>query len=240
MYMHVFHHIHTHKVKWLPVICQNFNFLYLWFFFVFLANMYYLDNLENTCFKFHSLKYPEVVSHGISFYALVEASFLLTNLRWEAPSSRAAGRHDAQSCRVPSTVPEHRGWGLLFFHSCLETLSKECFVIMFRNFPSCFKVDWLLRNKNQNTLRARAVDLGSAGGSAGKESTCQPRRHGLEPWVRKIPPEEEMATHSSVLAWKIPRTEEPGRLQSMRSQSQTWFSNWAHIHTHLTLYILTQ
>ena len=29
MYMHVFHHIHTHKVKWLPVICQNFNFLYL-------------------------------------------------------------------------------------------------------------------------------------------------------------------------------------------------------------------
>ena len=27
--------------------------------------------------------------------------------------------------------------------------------------------------------------------------------------------EEEMATHSSILAWKIPRTEEPGGLQSM-------------------------
>jgi len=27
-----------------------------------------------------------------------------------------------------------------------------------------------------------------------------------------------MATHSSILAWKIPRTEEPGRLQSMGSQ----------------------
>ena len=27
-------------------------------------------------------------------------------------------------------------------------------------------------------------------------------------------PEEEMAPHSSILAWKIPRTEEPGRLQS--------------------------
>ena len=27
--------------------------------------------------------------------------------------------------------------------------------------------------------------------------------------------EEEMATHSSILAWKIPWTEEPGRLQSM-------------------------
>ena len=27
--------------------------------------------------------------------------------------------------------------------------------------------------------------------------------------------EEEMATHSSILAWRIPRTEEPGRLQSI-------------------------
>ena len=33
--------------------------------------------------------------------------------------------------------------------------------------------------------------------------------------------EEEMATHSSIPAWKIPWTEEPGRLQSMGSQSQT-------------------
>ena len=30
-----------------------------------------------------------------------------------------------------------------------------------------------------------------------------------------------MATHSSILAWKIPWTEEPGGLQSMGSQSQT-------------------
>ena len=30
--------------------------------------------------------------------------------------------------------------------------------------------------------------------------------------------EEEMATHSSILAWEIPRTEEPGGLQSMGSQ----------------------
>ena len=30
--------------------------------------------------------------------------------------------------------------------------------------------------------------------------------------------EEGLASHSSVLAWKIPRTEEPGGLQSMESQ----------------------
>jgi len=32
------------------------------------------------------------------------------------------------------------------------------------------------------------------------------------------PLEKEMATHSSVLAWRIPQTEEPGRLLSMGSQ----------------------
>ena len=35
------------------------------------------------------------------------------------------------------------------------------------------------------------------------------------PGVRKIPPEKEMAAHSSILAWRIPWTEEPGGLQSM-------------------------
>ena len=46
-----------------------------------------------------------------------------------------------------------------------------------------------------------------------------------EAWVQSLgwkdPLEKEMATHSSTLAWKIPWTEEPGRLQSMGSQSQT-------------------
>ena len=33
------------------------------------------------------------------------------------------------------------------------------------------------------------------------------------------PPEKEMATHSSILAWEIPWTEKPGGLQSMGSQT---------------------
>ena len=36
--------------------------------------------------------------------------------------------------------------------------------------------------------------------------------------IREDPLEEEMATHSSILAWKIPKIEEPGGLQSMRLQ----------------------
>ena len=37
-----------------------------------------------------------------------------------------------------------------------------------------------------------------------------------------------MATHSSILAWRIPWTEEPGGLQSTGSQSRTQLSDWAH------------
>ena len=36
--------------------------------------------------------------------------------------------------------------------------------------------------------------------------------------VQEVPLEKKMATHSSILAWKIPWMEEPGRLQSMGSQ----------------------
>ena len=42
-----------------------------------------------------------------------------------------------------------------------------------------------------------------------------------ETWVQSLlqdPLEEGMAAHSSILAWRIPQTEEPGGLQSMRSQ----------------------
>ena len=43
-----------------------------------------------------------------------------------------------------------------------------------------------------------------------------------ETWVQSLgredPLENEMATHSSILAWRIPWTEEPGRLQSTGSQ----------------------
>jgi len=50
---------------------------------------------------------------------------------------------------------------------------------------------------------------------SGKESTFQCRRCtrlGFDSWVRKIPLEKKMATHSSLLVWEIPWTEELGEL----------------------------
>ena len=51
-----------------------------------------------------------------------------------------------------------------------------------------------------------------------------------ETWVQSLgredPLEKEMATHSSILAWRIPWTEEPGKLQSMGvAKSQTGLSD---------------
>ena len=55
-------------------------------------------------------------------------------------------------------------------------------------------------------------------------------------WVLSLgqedPQEKEMETHSNILAWRIPWTEEPGRLQSMGSQRIRQDSATSHTHTH--------
>jgi len=58
---------------------------------------------------------------------------------------------------------------------------------------------------------------GFPGGSDGKESTCNAGNAGSI-MSQKDPLEKEMATYPSILAWRIPWTEEPGRLQSMGLQ----------------------
>ena len=66
---------------------------------------------------------------------------------------------------------------------------------------------------------------GFPGGSAEKNPPANTGDAGLIPeW--EDPLEKEMATCSSILAWRIPWTEEPGRLQFLGSQkSQTQLSN---------------
>ena len=53
---------------------------------------------------------------------------------------------------------------------------------------------------------------------SGKTYAFQCRGCGFGPWVRKITLEKVMANHSSIFAWKVPWTEEPGGLQSMGLQ----------------------
>ena len=69
----------------------------------------------------------------------------------------------------------------------------------------------------EETQHAVRKHMGFLGSSDGKESACNAGYLGLIPgWRRSL--EKGMATHSSVLAWKIPWTEESDRLLSMGLQ----------------------
>ena len=69
------------------------------------------------------------------------------------------------------------------------------------------------------------------GGSEVKGSACKAGDPGSIPGSGRSPG-EEMATHSSILAWRISWTEEPGGLQSTGSQSPTQLSKRIYIDTH--------
>ena len=63
------------------------------------------------------------------------------------------------------------------------------------------------------------TESGFSGGASGKEPVCLCRRrnrHGFDPCVDPL--EEGMATHPSIVAWRIPRTEERGGLSAIGSQ----------------------
>ena len=70
------------------------------------------------------------------------------------------------------------------------------------------------------TISRSLLKLMSRASLVGQRLKRLPARR--ETWVQSLgrgdPLEKEMATHSSILAWRIPWTEEPGRLQSTGSQ----------------------
>ena len=69
--------------------------------------------------------------------------------------------------------------------------------------------------RKQNKILERTMDF--PGGSDGKASVYNAGDLGSIPGLGRFPG-EGMAIHSSTIAWRIPWTEEPGRLQSMGSQ----------------------
>ena len=76
----------------------------------------------------------------------------------------------------------------------------------------------LMAERKQKKINAMPLtSLGFPGGSDGKESAYR-GAPGFDPWVGKIPWTRAQQPHSSILAWTIPWTEEPGGLQSMGLQ----------------------
>ena len=85
------------------------------------------------------------------------------------------------------------------------------------------KYTMLLGSPGVSVVKNPPADAGDAVWSLGREG----------------PLEEEMATHSSILAWRIPWTEEPGGLQSLGLQRvrQDWATEQACVHTLFLLFI---
>ena len=80
-----------------------------------------------------------------------------------------------------------------------------------------FQLSWGIRLSEWGEGGGLVFCLGFPGGSDSKESA-----HNAETWLQSLgqedPLEKGMAIHSSILAWRLPWTEEPGGLQSMGSQ----------------------
>ena len=75
----------------------------------------------------------------------------------------------------------------------------------------------LLHLPSSLQVKKNLSSLSFPGGSDGKESACNAGNPG-QSWGQEDPLEKEVATLSSILAWEILWTEQPGGLQSMESQ----------------------
>ena len=82
-------------------------------------------------------------------------------------------------------------------------------------------VQWL----NKITCRPHLVDSQMARVGKNPPANAGDRRDVGSSLGQEDPLEKEMATHSSILAWRIPEREEPSGLQCIGLQSQTWLSD---------------
>ena len=107
--------------------------------------------------------------------------------------------------------------------------------LMYDLRPLLYYKDWVITPETN-------IYIGDfPGGTDGKASATQMnRKTRVQSLGQEDPLEKEITTHSSTLAWKIPWTEEPARLQSMGLQrvGHNWVTECVcmHTHTHIHTY----
>ena len=95
---------------------------------------------------------------------------------------------------------------------------------------------WKLGLGENRIMRISIVQEAFSGVASGKEPACQckrQKRRGARVLGQEDPLEEVMATYSSILAWRMPWTEEPGELLPIESHRDRhdWATWLAHVHT---------
>ena len=99
--------------------------------------------------------------------------------------------------------------------------------------PSSFCMDYSASLFLQQEQQPQTISIVLLGGSECKESACN--AGDLGSLGREDPPEKQMATHSSILAQRIPQTDEPGELQSLGSQRVRYTSHRQYINERIWL-----
>ena len=126
-------------------------------------------------------------------------AMFLNSEQFISGEAEAAGENKG----LPKVIRDHLNWSAMLRNS--EVVGVEVF--------KCF---W------KNLLRWWGIPRGSVVKNMPAKQETQVQSLGGED-----PLEEEMATHSTIFAWRTPSSEQPGELQSMGLQSQTWLSDYA-------------
>ena len=147
------------------------------------------------------------------------------------------------------------GEGGMFWENCIETsiLSRVKQITSPGSMHETSVQGWCIGKTQRDGMEREAgggIGKGNTCKSMADSSQCMAKPKKLKKIKKKNPPagdikeglipvlrrslEKEMAIYSSILAWEIPWTEEPGRLQSMGSQRVR--SYWAHTHNSIRLF----
>ena len=132
-----------------------------------------------------------------------------------------ANRHDRATFTSPHKAPWHLGEGrgprvlLLCHHS--QTVSVPLAVSC---LPWIKDMTWLDCIQNLWCRPVHLLDFPEGPVAKHLPASAGMQEIRPQPLSREAPLEKGMAPHSSLLAWKVPWTEEPGRLQSMGSQKE--------------------
>ena len=140
-------------------------------------------------------------------------------LLFYASSAVSSGTHDMSSVKSPISSSSSAS---AFCSNRLQPASPgQCFFFFFfLAFSWDHFLFFVYFTNNRDTTWWTECPLGFPGGTSGEEPACQCRRHETQIQSQGWgdPLEEGMATHTNIIAWKVPGTEDTGGLQSIGSQ----------------------
>ena len=161
----------------------------------------------------------------------------ILSLGWGDPLENGIATHyGILACRIPWTE-EPSGLNSMgckeldatewqtHFSLSLEDFGSRTFLTQNNSLSHLSSHSFLLGVRVSLDQKTPEIFRSFPGSSVSQKSTCSPGDQGSIPLGWEDPLKQGMANHSSILAWKIPWTEEPGVLWSIGHKSRTWLNS---------------